>query len=162
MYLNHSRILRSTALAGATTAFAAISLMTLPGCWDSTPCDPGEIVAQNQCKAAPPDAGNNTTASSGSSGSGGGSGTGAGAGGAGGATTGGRPAADMYSYKACTTDADCGGQTPTCTTMPPPPATANYCTKLPCELGAADTCPVGGACTDAFKDFGIPNFCAKN
>ncbi len=149
-----SRIPRSAALAPTLSALGATAVVVLAGCWDSNPCDPGEIVILNMCHAAPPDAGGGTTsAGASSSGSGGGGG---------GATTGGQPAADMYSYKTCATDADCGGQTPTCTTTAPPPSTTLYCTRGPCETGAADTCPVGGYCSDKFKDFGAPNFCAKN
>ena len=145
------RIPLSTALAAVLSALGATTLGMLPACWDSNPCDPGEIVVLNMCHAAPKDAGGSTTSAGGSGGGGGG-----------GATTGGQPAADMYSYKTCATDADCGGHTPTCTTMAPPPSTTLYCTYGPCETGAADTCPLGGHCTDKFKAFGAPNFCAKN
>ncbi len=145
------RILRSTAFAAVSSALGGVSLVTVAGCWDANPCDPGQILIQNQCHAAPVDPATTAATSSGSSG-----GTGAGG------MTGGQPAADMYSYKTCATDADCGGQTPTCTKQAPPPSTTLYCTTSPCETGAADICPVGGSCTDKFKSFGAPNFCAKN
>ena len=153
MNTRNSRILRSTANAWALAVLGATSLAVLSGCWDSNPCDPGEIIIANMCHAAPPDAGNSTTAGSGSGGSGGSGG---------GAATGGKPPADAFSYKMCATDADCGGQTPTCTTTAPPPSKTLYCTSSPCETGAADTCPKGGYCSDKFASFGAPNFCAKD
>ena len=129
--------------------------LAVSGCWDASPCDPGEILKLNSCTPAPPDAG---TAAPDAGNSTGGQG---GAGGSGGAT-GGRPAADKWSYQLCATDADCGGHTPTCTMQAPPPSTTLYCTNSPCETGAKDTCPVGGHCSDAFASFGAPNFCAKD
>lgn len=154
-----------------SAAACLIFICALQGCWDSSPCDPGQIVVLNQCRDVPSAAdaaarGGSSTVdaddpsdpvNSGDSGDGADD-----AASERGAATGGRSAADSFSYKECTGDADCGGQTPTCTPSAPPPSTVRYCTLSPCSTGAGDTCPQGGTCTDRFAAYGAANFCVKN
>jgi len=113
-----------------------LALCSLAGCWDSDPCDPGQVFRGGACF---PD-------TAGSSGSGG-----VDAGGEAGAAaepTAGAPAVGTESTwrKACTTDADCGGDSPLCATSP-----LNYCTNINCSPGEANAgiCPMGWTCFPA-------------
>jgi hypothetical protein len=123
-----------------------LALCSLVGCWDSDPCDPGQVFRGGSCF---PD-------TAGSSGSGGSA-----AGGEAGATadaTAGTSAVGTESTwrKACTTNDDCGGDSPICATAP-----LNYCTNINCSAGEANAgiCPMGWTCFPASS--GNPSACVN-
>jgi len=124
-----------------------VAFCSLLGCWDSDPCDPGQVFRAGACFP-------NTSGAAGSSGSGGA---------ASGGEAGAEPAAGAAAVgtestwrKACTTDADCGGDSPLCATSP-----LNYCTNINCSEGEANAgiCPMGWTCFAASN--GNPSACVN-
>jgi hypothetical protein len=121
-------------LAGVAAAFGLAI-----GCWDSDPCDPGQVAVSNSCAAAPPppagdDAGDGAAVGEG------------GAGEVGGASNLGR---------SCQTAADCSGDAPFCAQPFAP-----VCTQQSCGAGQANAgaCPAGWQC---LMIPGQPSVCAK-
>jgi hypothetical protein len=128
----------------AVLQFAALGLFggaTTVGCWDDNPCDPGQVVRQDQCVAAPAstaaasDAGDASPATDASGSGGDGS------------------VVDTFG-KACTTASDCaGGNAPVCGAPQLP-----LCTQIDCQAGEAHAgvCPSGWQC---LATAGNPSVC---
>lgn len=94
MDIQSSRLLLSSCRGALVVVLGALSAAMLVGCWDSDPCDPGQVVFFNGCfqppPPPPPTGSGSTTGTGGATGTGGGAtSTGGGDGGGGAAGTGG-------------------------------------------------------------------------
>ncbi|HTN84921.1 MAG TPA: hypothetical protein VL242_14585, partial [Sorangium sp.] len=89
MVIHRSRLMPPTFHGALVVAAGVISAALLAGCWDSDPCDPGQIVFMNACVTPlpPAPAAGSSTGTGPATGTGGATGTGTGpATGTGGAT----------------------------------------------------------------------------
>lgn len=126
----------------ARLRWTALAALSLAGCWDSDPCDQGQVFKDGVCYQA-------TSGSAGSSATGGQANSSAGAGGDA------SPASDNFGSP-CEQPSDCVGNSPICA-----PAPLGYCTNINCATGEAnaDVCPASWTCFPASN--GNPSACVK-
>jgi hypothetical protein len=113
-----------------------LSAPLMQGCWDSDPCDPGQIVKDNLCYDPPPPPPPKVDA--------------------GPLPEGSVPPQDTFG-KSCSTQTDCaGGNAPVCGAPQLP-----ICTQIDCQSGEANqgVCPSGWQCLTVPPN---PSVCLKN